>query len=130
MVTYSQKKQITTYYVNDNSKIGDVFTNNVGKDDNDGLSVQKPIATVAVAYKKAKEGDYIYIDTGRYNDLNNNGEVTFPNVKKVEFVLAKKNDSLFFKKPLPKDIKASPTEFYILNDKPVDKEVYMKSLQK
>jgi ELWxxDGT repeat protein len=55
-----------TYYVNDNSQTGDVFTTAVGSDANPGTAAA-PFATLAYAVSQAKNGDTIYVDAGTYN---------------------------------------------------------------
>ncbi len=54
-----------TYYVNDNSQTGDVFTTAVGNDANPGTS-SEPFATLAHAVSQAKNGDTIYVDAGTH----------------------------------------------------------------
>lgn len=54
-----------TYYVNDNSQTGDVFTTAVGNDANTGTA-SAPFATLAYAVAQAKNGDTIYVDAGTY----------------------------------------------------------------
>ncbi|HEY9108125.1 MAG TPA: right-handed parallel beta-helix repeat-containing protein, partial [Roseateles sp.] len=60
--------QIRTYYVNDGSRTGDEYTTAVGNDANDGLTPDKPkasIQSVLLAYD-LNPGDVILVDTGNY----------------------------------------------------------------
>lgn len=59
----------TSYYVNDNSTTGDVFTSSVGNDLNAGTAAA-PFATIAKAYQTAVAGDIIYVDAGTYTTAN------------------------------------------------------------
>ncbi|HLO81936.1 MAG TPA: hypothetical protein VK166_13305, partial [Chitinophagaceae bacterium] len=54
-----------TYYVNDNSTVGDVFTTAVGSDINPG-SAAAPYATLVKAFATAQNGDIIYVDAGTF----------------------------------------------------------------
>lgn len=60
----------TSYYVNDNSTTGDVFTSAVGNDLNVGTAAA-PFATLAKAYQTAVAGDIIYMDAGTYDNIAN-----------------------------------------------------------
>jgi ELWxxDGT repeat protein len=55
-----------TYYVNDNSQTGDVFTSAVGSNSNYGAA-SAPFATLDYAISQARNGDTIYVDAGTYN---------------------------------------------------------------
>jgi hypothetical protein len=55
----------TNYYVNDNSRTGDVLTTAVGNNANNG-SQAAPFATLSYAISQAAADDYIYIDAGAY----------------------------------------------------------------
>ncbi|HOU59627.1 MAG TPA: hypothetical protein PLS59_09300, partial [Kiritimatiellia bacterium] len=60
----------TTYYVNDNSTQGDVYTTMVGNDANSGKSPSAPKLTLAsVLTNVLMPGDKIYVDTGMYEPL-------------------------------------------------------------
>ena len=64
----------TSWFVNDNSLTGDVFTTAVGNDANPGTSAQ-PFATLTFAMTIYAEGDTIYVDAGTYNE----DDITIPN---------------------------------------------------
>ncbi|MFT3912053.1 MAG: T9SS type A sorting domain-containing protein [Ferruginibacter sp.] len=55
----------TTWYVNDGSLTGDVFTTAIGNDTNAGTTAA-PFATVQFAIDAAANGDTIYVDAGTY----------------------------------------------------------------
>jgi hypothetical protein len=59
--------QAATYYVNDASTVGDVFTTAVGNNSNSGSS-SAPFLTVSYAISVASSGDIIRIDAGTYNE--------------------------------------------------------------
>ena len=129
IILTSFKSSATIYYVNDADAKGDVFTLAIGNDANDGLSKQSPKLTIKAAYALAKEGDAIYIDTGSYTDFDTNGNLAFQNTKKIQIISAKNQQDLLTKTPLPTVDKSTPEDFYIVNDKPVSREVYMRYLQ-
>ena len=60
----------TTYYVNDGSNTGDVFTSATGSNSNAGTPAA-PFATLQYAVSAAAAGDIIYVDAGSYS-----GQVT------------------------------------------------------
>ncbi len=59
----------TTYYVNDASLTGDIYTGAVGSNSNPGTAAL-PFATLTYALTLAAPNDIIYIDAGSYNDKN------------------------------------------------------------
>ena len=62
-----------SYYVNDNSTLGDQYTTAVGNNANDGKTPATPMASLAAlisAYHPGA-GDTIYVDTGVYNFSSN-----------------------------------------------------------
>ncbi|MES1214284.1 MAG: T9SS type A sorting domain-containing protein [Bacteroidota bacterium] len=65
-VAFSQ----TTYYVNDNSTAGDIFTTAVGNDLNAGIA-PAPFATINFALGQAQPGDTIIVDAGSYTEQVN-----------------------------------------------------------
>ncbi len=56
-----------TYYVNDNSLSGDVFTSAIGNNSNNG-SPSAPFATISYALTQVAADDYIYVDAGIYTE--------------------------------------------------------------
>ena len=65
----------TTYYVNDGSTIGDVFTTAIGAAGNTGLSPASPLASVAAVLSRysLNPHDVILVDAGTYA-----GAITVP----------------------------------------------------
>ena len=59
-----------TWYVNDNSLTGDVFTTAIGDDTNPGTTAA-PFATIDFAITSASPGDTIYVDAGTYGTGTN-----------------------------------------------------------
>lgn len=57
-----------TWYVNDASQTGDVFTTAIGNDANPGTAAQ-PFATILFAINAAANGDTIYVDAGSYTTV-------------------------------------------------------------
>ena len=129
IVMFCPKINATTFYVNDNSTKGDIYTTAVGNDSNDGTSPDKPKLTILLAYKIAKEDDIIIVDVGNYSEISTKGELLFQNTKKIKFIIAGFSDEIYSKIPLPTNEKVSPTVFYIKNDKPIDREAYLRNLQ-
>ncbi len=56
-----------TYYVNDGSTTGDVYTSATGSDANSGSS-SDPFATISFAISQASSGDTIFVDVGTYSE--------------------------------------------------------------
>lgn len=56
-----------SYYVNDNSQTGDVFTSAIGNNTNPGTKAE-PFATITYALSQANERDTIYVDAGSYTE--------------------------------------------------------------
>ena len=117
------KVSATTYYVNDGSTKGDIYTTTIGDDKHDGLTPNSPKRTLTNVYLTAQVGDIIYVDTGTYPEIRN-GVVLLNNLKNIRFIIAGKSDEIYHRKPLPENEKVAPEVFYIINDKPVDREVY------
>ena len=70
---FTYKNGVFEFYVNDNSRTGDVFCVAVGSDDNLGVSPEVPVANLHVLFAKYPllgPGDRIYVDTGRYFATN------------------------------------------------------------
>lgn len=129
VVLFCPKINATTFYVNDISTKGDIYTTAVGNDSNEGTSPNKPKLTILSAYSEAKENDTIIVDIGNYSELSIKGELLFENIKKIKFFIAGFSDEIYSKIPLPTNEKVSPTVFYIKNDKPIDREAYLRNLQ-
>ncbi|MFM2213023.1 MAG: hypothetical protein RL427_286 [Bacteroidota bacterium] len=123
VVLIGPKATAVTYYVNDHSTTGDVYTLTIGNDTQDGLSPSTPKLTVAAVYQLAKEGDVIYIDTGIYPESQN--QLILENKKKVYFYSAPPKEPVLTKEAIPTTTKTNPAEFYIENDKPVERAVYL-----
>lgn len=69
----SQMAHATTWYVNDASLTGDLFTSAIGNDANAGTA-SAPFATLTFAITQYAAGDTIYVDAGTYNG----SEITLP----------------------------------------------------
>lgn len=128
-VLFCPKINATTFYVNDISTKGDIYTTAIGDDSNNGTSPDKPKLTILSAYTIATENDTIIVDIGNYNELSIKGELLFGNTNKIKFFIAGFSDEIYSKIPLPTNEKVSPTVFYIKNDKPIDREAYLRNLQ-
>jgi hypothetical protein len=63
----------TSYYVNDDSTVGDVFCTAPGSYSNNGLTPATPIASLytLLSLYTFHPGDTIYVDTGAYAQVNN-----------------------------------------------------------
>lgn len=129
IILFCSKINATTFYVNDNSTVGDIYTTAIGNDFNDGTSPDKPKLTILSLYSIAKEDDTIIVDIGNYNEISVKGELTFENTKKIKFLIASFSDEVYSKISLPTNKKVSPAIFYIKNDKPIDREAYLRNLQ-
>ena len=125
---FIQKSAATTFYINDNTTKGDIYTTAIGNDSNDGATSATPKLSIWTTYEKAQEGDTIIIDIGIYTELSK-GILSFVNDKNITFIIAGVSDNEFPKTPLPTNQKVSPEEFYIVNDKPVDRNTYTRQLQ-
>jgi hypothetical protein len=118
-----QKTMAITYYINDNSVVDDLFTKAIGNDTNDGLTPSTPKLSIEAIYETAKEGDVIYIDRGIYPE--NQLMLLKENKRKIQIIIAPKKAELLDKKSIPATYKTNPSEFYIENDKPVDRSLYL-----
>ena len=127
-IFFIQKSAATTFYINDSATKGDIYTTAIGYDSNDGTTSATPKLSIWVTYEKAQEGDTIIIDTGIYTELSK-GILSFVNDKKITFIIAGISDNVFLKTPLPTNQKISPSEFYIVNDKPIERDAYMQRLR-
>ena len=63
------QSRATSYYINDASQAGDIYTTAVGNNANPGTAA-RPFATLAHALGVAVAGDSIFIDAGSYSDNN------------------------------------------------------------
>lgn len=113
------------WYVNDAYTKGDIFTFSPGNQNNSGLGPEAPSNSIGIVFSKAKKGDTIYIDKGNYSELNTEGKLLIAAPEGVSVILF--SDTIYAKNNFPKDVKATAEEIYILNDKPVSREVYLKS---
>lgn len=126
---YSTCSQAQHWYLNDNSKDNDVFTTQVGMPNHLGNSPDQPLHSLTEILKRCKEGDTIYVDTGSYPEFTTSGELLISLPKQV-VIIHFSQKVLFSKKQYPTTVKATAEEFYILNDQPVSREVYLQHLQK
>ena len=129
IVLFCQKINAKTFYVNDISTKGDVYTTTIGNDSNKGDFPNQPKLTILSAYTIAKENDTIVVDTGNYSELSKKGELLFINTKKIKFFIVGFSDQIYSKTPLPANEKVSPTVFYIKDDKPIDRDAYLRNLE-
>lgn len=125
----SEKFYSKNYFVNDDSLKNDIFTTAIGNDNNDGLSNKTPKLSLTEVYNLAQSGDTIYVDTGNYPEINNSGQLKFENIKKVKIIIAGFDNYVLSKTPLPSNEKVTPTDFFIIEDKPVNKDVYLQRLR-
>lgn len=128
LLLFCQKTTAITYYINDNSVVDDLYTKAIGNDTNDGLTPSTPKLSIEALYKTAKEGDVIYIDRGIYPE--NQLLLLKENNRKVHFIIAPIKAELLDKKSIPATYKTNPSEFYIENDKPVDRSLYLQHKRK
>lgn len=126
---FFQKLAAATFYINDNTTKGDIYTTAVGNDDNEGTSAAHPKLTVWAAYQKAQDGDTIIIDSGSYSDLSSKGELLFPATKKITWVIAGISESILSKTPLTKKANAVAKEFYVEKEQPVERDAYLQKLK-
>jgi hypothetical protein len=120
---FNQTTSATTYYINDNSIVDDIYTKAIGNDSNDGLTPSTPKLSIDNVYKIAKEGDIVYVDSGVYPKTQL--VALQDNKRKIHFIIAPSIGELLDKRNLPSTNKTNPAEFYIENDKPVDRTVYL-----
>lgn len=121
---FNQRTSATTFYINDTSRLNDRYTNAIGKDTNDGRTPSTPKLSIDQVYQIANERDTIYVDTGAYPETQLT--VLKENKRKVHLIMAVEKEALQVKNSLPTTVKTNPTEFYIENDKPVERSVYLK----
>jgi len=126
---YTTYGQAQNWYLNDHSKENDVFTSQVGMPNHRGNSPDQPLHSLNEILKRCKEGDTIYVDTGSYPEFSTSGELFISLPKKVVLIHFS-NKEIYAKNKYPSGLKATAEEFYILNDQPVSREVYLQHLQK
>ena len=80
-------------------------------------------------YQLSKPGDVIYVDYGTYPEINAHGNLAFSNDKQITFIFYFDKTNIQEKIALPTQQKINPEEFYIVNDKPVDRATYLLWLQ-
>lgn len=124
-----QKTAATTYYVNDGNIKGDIYTSAIGTDLNDGISVATPKLSIKATYEIAQDGDTIIVDTGVYPELSEKGKIMFPVAKKITFKIAGFEHPIFSKNRIRKEKGNESGVFYIVDDKPVDRETYLEQKQ-
>lgn len=129
IVLISTNLQAANYYVNDTSTLGDVYTCAIGNDLNDGKSSKSPKLTLLTAYAIASTGDVIYVDNGNYEQNDATDLIIATNSKKIQIIRAGIDIPVFEKNILPPNQKVSPAIFYVDNDKPIEREVYLQQLQ-
>ena len=61
----------TSWYVNDNSTSGDIYTTAIGNNANAGTSASAPKLTLGAAFTAAAAGDIIYVDKGTFTGTGN-----------------------------------------------------------
>ena len=118
----------TNYYVNDNSTQGDMYTSAIGNDSNDGKSPNSPKLSLLEAYNIASAGDVIYVDTGNYPQDNSSDLIITTNSKNIAIIKADLENPIYKKKLLPTDQKVSPAIFFVKEDKPIEREIYLQQL--
>lgn len=122
-VIFSQK-----WYLNDESQSGDVFTTALGTKYNSGKTSDAPSNSLTYIFQNARKGDTVFIDRGRYAEINTEGVILIPKPEGITVVFY--TDIKQPKNELPANVKATAEEFYILNDKPVSREDYIKAKSK
>lgn len=123
LLFFNQKINAVTYFINDASMVGDLYTKAIGNDSNDGLAPSTPKLSIDAVYAIANEGDTIYVDTGIYPETLL--MLLQVNKRKVNIMMAPSKGELLGKRSLPATDKTNPAEFYIENDKPVERSVYL-----
>jgi hypothetical protein len=61
----------TSWYVNDTSTSGDIYTTAIGNNANAGTSASAPKLTLDAAFTAAAAGDIIYVDKGTFTGTGN-----------------------------------------------------------
>ncbi|MEN9370850.1 MAG: hypothetical protein RI952_1715 [Bacteroidota bacterium] len=120
---FSQK-----WFLNDANQKGDVFTSTIGRSSNSGKTSDAPTNSLSYIFQNAKKGDTVYIDNGTYPEISATGSILIPQPEGITIVFPK--TEVLEKNNLPENVKATAEEFYILNDKPVSREEYLKAKSK
>ena len=71
MLASSAMQAQTSWYVNDNSTSGDIYTTAIGNNANAGTSASAPKLTLGAAFTAAAAGDIIYVDKGTFTATGN-----------------------------------------------------------
>ncbi len=71
MLASSAMQAQTSWYVNDSSTSGDIYTTAIGNDANAGTSASAPKLTLSAAFTDAAAGDIIYVDKGTFTGSGN-----------------------------------------------------------
>ncbi len=71
MLASSAMQAQTSWYVNDNSTSGDIYTTAIGNNANAGTSASAPKLTLGAAFTAAAAGDIIYVDKGTFTGSGN-----------------------------------------------------------
>jgi hypothetical protein len=117
------------WYLNDNSTEQDIFTLQSGSSHHHGNSPDQPLDSLVEILKRCKDGDRIYDDTGSYPEFNATGELLI-SLTKIDVIIHFSKKEIYPKNQFPPTVKVTAEEFYILNDQPVSREVYLQNLQK
>lgn len=92
LVSYNIQAQ-NTYYVNDNSTVGDIYCTAVGNNLNAGNTPALPKATLQAAINAASAGDTIYVDKVYFDQIDGNRDITFN--KAITVIGAGMNNTIF-----------------------------------
>ena len=71
MLASSAMQAQTSWYVNDNSTSGDIYTTAIGNNANAGTSASAPKLTLGAAFTSAAAGDIIYVDKCTFTGTGN-----------------------------------------------------------
>ena len=110
-------------FVKEVMKTGKILTNTM----NWASNQQNPI--IVQAGDVLSVGDVIYVDNGNYQQNKATELIITTNSKKIQIIRAGIDTPVFEKNTLPPNQKVSPAIFYVDNDKPIEREVYLQQLQ-
>lgn len=116
------------WYLNDENQKGDVFSSTVGAPHHSGKSSATPTNSLTFIFENAKKGDTVYIDCGNYPEISADGTILIQKPEGIKIIFY--SEVVLSKKEIPINVKATAEEFYILNDKPVSREEYLKAKSK